>query len=174
MIVPFYDCFLLWLFPALLIPLYDCSLLCSFPSMIVPCYAYSLLWKSLLCLFPFMIVSCFAHSLQWLFPALLISFDDCFLLYSLSSMNFYSFSFVLSSLVSFTYWSSIFKICYTLTVYGILMISAFQCWHTLKWKPHLCIPWKGIARPRSQFSHSYAFEQFKYSQDRSTYFPAAE
>jgi hypothetical protein len=57
-----------------------------------------------------MLVPCFAHF-----------FDDCFLLYSLSSINFYSFSFVLLSLVSFPYWSSIFKIFYTLTEYRILM-----------------------------------------------------
>ncbi len=39
-------------------------------------------------------------------------------------------------------------------------------------KSHLCIPKKGIARPRSQFPHSC--KQFAYSQDRSSYFPAAK
>ncbi len=34
----------------------------------------------------------------------------------------------------------------------------------------LCIPRKGIARPRSQFPQSCVCERFIYSQDRSTYF----
>ncbi len=38
----------------------------------------------------------------------------------------------------------------------------------LQRKSHLCIPRKGIVRPRSQFFHMY------YSQDRSKYFFAAE
>ncbi len=42
---------------------------------------------------------------------------------------------------------------------------------TLKWKSHLCIPRKGIARPQSQFPCSCVCERFIYSQDRSTYFP---
>ncbi len=37
-----------------------------------------------------------------------------------------------------------------------------------------CIPFLGFARPQSQFSHSCACERLTYSQDRSTYFPAAE
>ncbi len=43
-----------------------------------------------------------------------------------------------------------------------------------KKKSHLCIPFLGIARPQSQFPHSCVCERFIYSQDRSTYFPAAE
>ncbi len=39
---------------------------------------------------------------------------------------------------------------------------------------HLCISFLGIARPQSQFPHSRVFELFIYSQDGSTYFPAAE
>jgi hypothetical protein len=45
---------------------------------------------------------------------------------------------------------------------------------TLQGKSHLCIPFLGIARPQSQFPHSCVCERFIYSQDRSTYFPAAE
>ncbi len=41
---------------------------------------------------------------------------------------------------------------------------------TLERKSHLCIPFLGIARPQSQFPHSYVCERFIYSQDRSTYF----
>jgi hypothetical protein len=52
------------------------------------------------------------------------------------------------------------------------------CWSdgilTLQGKSHLCIPFLGIARPWSQFPHSYVCERFIYSQDRSSYFPAAE
>ncbi len=33
---------------------------------------------------------------------------------------------------------------------------------------------KGIARPQSKFPHTCVCERFIYSQDRSTYFPAAE
>jgi hypothetical protein len=45
---------------------------------------------------------------------------------------------------------------------------------TLQRKSHLCIPFLGIARTQSQFPHSCVCERFIYSQDRSTYFPAAE
>jgi hypothetical protein len=45
---------------------------------------------------------------------------------------------------------------------------------TLQGKSHLCIPFLGIARPQTQFSHSCVCEWFIYSQDLSTYFPAAE
>jgi hypothetical protein len=48
-----------------------------------------------------------------------------------------------------------------------------NCYHTLQGKSHLCIP-LGIAWPQSQFLHSCVCERFIYSQDRSTYFPAAE
>jgi hypothetical protein len=40
-------------------------------------------------------------------------------------------------------------------------------------KIHLCIPFLGIARPQSQFTHSCVCERFTYilySQDLSTYF----
>jgi hypothetical protein len=37
-----------------------------------------------------------------------------------------------------------------------------------------CISFLGIARPQSQFPHSCVCEWFIYSQDQSTYFPAAE
>ncbi len=46
--------------------------------------------------------------------------------------------------------------------------------HTLQGKFHLCIPFLGIARPLSQIPHSCVCEHFIYSQDRPTYFPAAE
>jgi hypothetical protein len=39
---------------------------------------------------------------------------------------------------------------------------------------HIYIPFLGIARPQSQFPHSCVCELFIYSQDQSTYFPAAE
>jgi hypothetical protein len=45
---------------------------------------------------------------------------------------------------------------------------------TLQRKYPLCIPFLGIVRPHSQFLHSCICEQFLYSQDLSTYFPAAE
>ncbi len=45
---------------------------------------------------------------------------------------------------------------------------------TLQRKSPLCIPFLGIARPQSQFLHSCICERFIYSQDLSTYFPAAE
>ena len=38
----------------------------------------------------------------------------------------------------------------------------------------LCILRKGIARSQSQFPNSCVCERFIYSQDRSTYYPAAE
>jgi hypothetical protein len=44
----------------------------------------------------------------------------------------------------------------------------------LQGKSHLCLPFLGIARPLSQFSRSCVLEQFIYSQDQSTYFPAGE
>jgi hypothetical protein len=44
----------------------------------------------------------------------------------------------------------------------------------LQGKSHLCFPFLGIARPQSQFPHSCVCERFIYSQDQSTYFPAAE
>ncbi len=44
----------------------------------------------------------------------------------------------------------------------------------LQQKSHLCIPFLGTAQPQSQFPHSCACERFIYSQDQSTYFPAAE
>jgi hypothetical protein len=45
---------------------------------------------------------------------------------------------------------------------------------TLQRKSHFCIPRKGIAGPQSQFQHLCVCERFIYSQDRSTYLPAAE
>ena len=45
---------------------------------------------------------------------------------------------------------------------------------TLRRKSQLCIPFLGIARPQSRFPHPWVCERFIYSQDRSTYFPAAE
>jgi hypothetical protein len=45
---------------------------------------------------------------------------------------------------------------------------------TLQRKSHLCTPRKGITWPQSQFPQSCVCERFLYSQDRSTYFPAAE
>jgi hypothetical protein len=44
----------------------------------------------------------------------------------------------------------------------------------LQGKSHLVIPFMGIVRPQSQFPHPGVCERFMYSQDRSTYFPAAE
>ncbi len=49
-----------------------------------------------------------------------------------------------------------------------------RLYDTLQRKSHLGIPKKGIARPQSQFPHSCVCERFIYSQDQSTYFPAAE
>ncbi len=45
---------------------------------------------------------------------------------------------------------------------------------TLQGKSHLCILFLGIARPQSQLQHSCICERLIYSQDWSTYFPAAE
>jgi hypothetical protein len=45
---------------------------------------------------------------------------------------------------------------------------------TLHRKFHLRIPRIGIARPQSQFPHICVCERFIYSQNPSTYFPAAE
>jgi hypothetical protein len=45
---------------------------------------------------------------------------------------------------------------------------------TLQGKSHLCIPFLGIARPQSQFPIHVSVSDFTYSQNRSTYFPAAE
>ncbi len=42
--------------------------------------------------------------------------------------------------------------------------------YTLQRKSHLCIPFLGNARPRSQFPIACVCERFIYSQDRSTYF----
>jgi hypothetical protein len=36
---------------------------------------------------------------------------------------------------------------------------------TLLRKSHLCIPFLGISRPKSQFQHSCVYEQLIYSQD---------
>jgi hypothetical protein len=44
----------------------------------------------------------------------------------------------------------------------------------LQRKSHLCIPRKGIGQLQSRFPHSCVCERFIYSQDWSTYFPAAE
>ncbi len=49
-----------------------------------------------------------------------------------------------------------------------------KCACTLQGKSHLCIPSLGIAQPQSQFPHWCVCERFIYSQDWSTYFPAAE
>jgi hypothetical protein len=49
-----------------------------------------------------------------------------------------------------------------------------RCKVTLQRKSYLCIPRKGIARPQSQCPRSCVCERFIYSQDRSTYFAAAE
>ncbi len=46
--------------------------------------------------------------------------------------------------------------------------------NVLQRKSHLYIPFLGIAPPPSQFPHSCVCERLIYSQDRSTYFPAAE
>ncbi len=43
-------------------------------------------------------------------------------------------------------------------------------YHSLQRKFHLCIPFLGIARPQSQFPHSWVCEWIIYSQGRSTYF----
>ncbi len=47
-------------------------------------------------------------------------------------------------------------------------------YYTLQRKTHLCIPRKGIAWPQSRFQiHVSVSDLYIYSQDRSTYFPAA-
>ena len=46
--------------------------------------------------------------------------------------------------------------------------------HTLQRKSHLCIQFLGIARPRSQFPHSWVCERFMYSQGSVHILPAAE
>jgi hypothetical protein len=46
--------------------------------------------------------------------------------------------------------------------------------HSLQGKSHLCIPLLGSARPQSKLPHLCVCERFICSQDRSTYFPAAE
>ncbi len=50
----------------------------------------------------------------------------------------------------------------------------YVCTITQQRKSHLCIPRKWVAQPQSQFPHSCVWERFIYSQDQSTYFPAAE
>jgi hypothetical protein len=45
---------------------------------------------------------------------------------------------------------------------------------TLQRNFDLCVPGKGIARPQSQLPHSCVCERSMYSQDRFTYFLAAE
>jgi hypothetical protein len=44
---------------------------------------------------------------------------------------------------------------------------------SLQRKSHFCIPFLGIARPQSQFPHSYVCERFIYFKERSTYLAAA-
>ncbi len=50
----------------------------------------------------------------------------------------------------------------------------FKFLPTLQRKSYLCVPFLGIAWPQSQYPHSCVCERFIYSQDQSTYFPAAE
>jgi hypothetical protein len=57
---------------------------------------------------------------------------------------------------------------------GILPRWATASIGTLQRKSHLCIFRKGVAQPQSQFPQSCVSERFIYTQDRSTYFPAAE
>ncbi len=45
---------------------------------------------------------------------------------------------------------------------------------TLQRFSDFCVPRKGTERPQTQFPYSYVCERCKYSQDRSSYFPAAE
>ncbi len=50
-------------------------------------------------------------------------------------------------------------------------VNVLQQSSALQRKSHLCIPFLGVAWPRSQFPHSCdCGERFKYSQDQSTYF----
>ncbi len=59
--------------------------------------------------------------------------------------------------------------------YGFIFISIVLMWiSALQGKFHLCIPFRGIVRPQSQFPHSCVCERFIYTQDQSTYIPAAE
>ncbi len=60
------------------------------------------------------------------------------------------------------------------TYVSSLTLLSKESLHAVKGKSHLCIPFLEIVRPQSQFPHSCVCEQFIYSQDRSTYFPAAE
>jgi hypothetical protein len=63
----------------------------------------------------------------------------------------------------------------TLTAGSVSMLfKDIPCIYALQRKSHLFNPRKGIARPQSRFPHSCVCERFVYSQDRSTYFPAAE
>ncbi len=67
------------------------------------------------------------------------------------------------------------KLIATLNFKKIKIITYSQSdWYSLQVKSHLCIPFLGIAGPQSQFPHSCVCERFIYSQDWSTYFPAAE
>ncbi len=61
----------------------------------------------------------------------------------------------------------------SINIYELQKYSMSSVWPALQRKSHLCIPRKGIAPPQSQFPHSCVCERFIYSQDRSTYFPAA-
>ncbi len=61
------------------------------------------------------------------------------------------------------------------------ILAAYSGWgavhssgSTLQGKLHIYIPFLGTVRPQSQFPHSCVCEIFIYSQDQSTYFPAAE
>ncbi len=73
--------------------------------------------------------------------------------------------------------------CWMLTVFlvhylpmAVLVLNMlFKVFYTApQGKYHLCSLFLGIAPPQSQFPHSCVCEQFIYTQDRSTYFPAAE
>ncbi len=55
-----------------------------------------------------------------------------------------------------------------------LSVDVIRGWCALQGKSYLWMPLLGIARHQSQFSHPCVCERFIYSQDRSTYFPAAE
>ncbi len=52
-------------------------------------------------------------------------------------------------------------------------LSFCSVFATLQRKYHFCTPRKETARPQFQFPHSCILAPFIYSQDRSTYFPAA-
>ncbi len=64
--------------------------------------------------------------------------------------------------------SSLSAVPYVFGVIFPLLVPALQG------KSHLCIPFLGIARPQSQFPQSCVSERSIYSQDWSTYFPAAK